>query len=228
MKMDMHDIHHGAYRICTVHMWYAHTCICMYRHVLVCIWFSYDLYPVHMCMYVLKWLYSYRMIQSDMHWSRSAYLHVCECISSLHTSRYAPFFDMHICLYLTVFCVCIHSDMHILSCAYLNVSDCILPPHSCTYALLITCISSCMWLYVSSEYIHIHQNGWVLLLRQIGRPQAHWYHRGRAGPAAVAGTLTGGGQSSKSFMMRSVSDSSPSPPSRRELPARPTASAPAP
>ena len=138
--------------------------------------------------YVLKWMYSYSMILSDMHLCRGAYLHVFECISRLHTCRYAPIFEVHICLYVIVFCACIHSDMHILFCAYLNVSECILQSHSCTYALLITCISSCMWLYVSSEYMHIHQNGRVVLLRQIGRPQAHWYHRGRAGPAAVAGT----------------------------------------
>ncbi len=45
-------------------------------HVSVCIRFSYELYPVHMRMYVLKKPYSYSIIQSDMHLCISAYLHV--------------------------------------------------------------------------------------------------------------------------------------------------------
>ena len=73
---------HSAYVICT---WiYLHVCVCICMY-----WVFYELYPVHMCMYVLTRQCSYSMIQSDMHITRSAYLHVFECILSLHTYRYA-------------------------------------------------------------------------------------------------------------------------------------------
>ena len=73
---------HSAYLICTCIYLHVCACICMY-------WVFYELYPVHMSMYVLTRQCSYSMIQSDMHITRSAYLHVFECILSLHTYRYA-------------------------------------------------------------------------------------------------------------------------------------------
>ena len=53
MHSDMDNIHHCAYLICTVHMRYAQVCICIYVHVSVCIGFSKELYPVHMCTYLV-------------------------------------------------------------------------------------------------------------------------------------------------------------------------------
>lgn len=120
---------------------------------------------------------------------------ISACIWMYFESTYlliCTHFDVHICSYLIVFCVSIHSDMHMLSCAYLNVSECILQLQTCTYALLKMCISSCIWLYVSSEYMHIHQNGWVVLLRQIGRPQAHENQQGDPGPRCDARRRNGG------------------------------------
>ncbi len=124
----MHNIHPCAYRICTVHMRYAHACICIYVHVSVRIGFSYELYPVHMSMYVLKRPYSYSMIQSDMHLCRGAYLHVFECIWSLHSCTYALILmciSVCTCGNLPVFQSCIQVHMHSLWCACLYVSACI-------------------------------------------------------------------------------------------------------
>jgi hypothetical protein len=111
----------------------------MYEHVSVCIGFSYELYPVHMCMYVLKRPFSYSMIQSDMHLCRSAYLLVFECILSQHTCRYAPVFEVHIFLYVTVFFVCIHSDMHLL--AHPFSPSCFLPISAHQAPILVSIVS---------------------------------------------------------------------------------------
>jgi hypothetical protein len=40
--------------------------------------------------------------------------------------------------------------------------------------------------------MHIHQNGWVVLLRQIGRPQAHENQQGGPGPRSDARRRNGG------------------------------------
>ena len=177
MNMDMHDIHPCAYHICTVHMWYAHTSICMYEHVSVCIGFSYELYPVHMCMYVLKRPLSYSMIHSDVHIYRSAYLLVFECILCQHTCTYAlmlmciyvciwlyslfvyiqicTWCTVHIWMYLNVLWVHIPAHMHSCSCAYLFVSDCILCRYTFRYAHFVLCISECIWMYFAATFMHI-------------------------------------------------------------------------
>ena len=139
---------HSAYLICTWIYLHVCACICMY-------WVFYELYPVHMSMYVLTRQCSYSMIQSDMHITRSAYLHVFECILSLHTYRYALILmcisvriwlysvsvyiqictccHVHIWMYLNVFCSYKHAHMHSSRCAYVPVSDCMFLRNTCTY-----------------------------------------------------------------------------------------------
>ena len=47
IQSDMHTIHQGAYRICTVHIRYIHACIQLYLHVSVCIEQFPEMYLVH-------------------------------------------------------------------------------------------------------------------------------------------------------------------------------------
>jgi len=116
---------------------------------------------VHMCMYVLKWLYSYRMIQSDMHLCRGAYLHVVNvsqvyipadmhlflrcisvCIWLYFLSVYiqiCTFCPVHIWMYLIVFCLHIHAHMHSWSRAYLPVCDCKFLLNTYTYIKMGGC-----------------------------------------------------------------------------------------
>jgi hypothetical protein len=88
MHKDVHNIHQGAYHIyyyyymihiCTVHMRYAHICICIYVHVSECIEFSQELYPLHVCMYANFNQPIYRQILSDIHLRNGAYLNVFDC-----------------------------------------------------------------------------------------------------------------------------------------------------
>ena len=52
MHTNMHMIQASAYRIHCVHMTYEQMYICLYVLVCVCITSYYELYPMHMCMYV--------------------------------------------------------------------------------------------------------------------------------------------------------------------------------
>ena len=95
-KINTYTYEHGYARhtsMCISHMHISYVIctysICMYEHVSGCIGFSYELYPVHMCMYDLKRPLPYSMIHSDMHIYRSAYLLVFECILCQHTCTYA-------------------------------------------------------------------------------------------------------------------------------------------
>ena len=131
-NMDMHDIHPCAYRICTVHMRYAHGCICMYEHISVCIGFSMSCI---LCIWVC------------MFWK-----------GRVHTAWYSQictYEEVHICMYLNVFWGYIPADMHSFWYAYLFVSDCILCLYTFRYAHVVMCISECIWMYFAATIMHI-------------------------------------------------------------------------
>jgi hypothetical protein len=83
---------------------------CMYVNVSVCIEFSQELYPVHICMYVHNNKPTSMLTQSDMHLKNSAYLNVFNCI--------IVYIHIHI-----------HHDVGV----YLNVSECILQMNTVRY-----------------------------------------------------------------------------------------------
>ena len=152
---------------------------------------------------------------------------ICVCMfwnGCIHTAWYCQictYVEVHICMYLNVYRGYIPADMHLfLRC----ISVCMWLYFVLVYIQICTFCSVHIWMYLNvfCSHIHAHMHSWSraylpvcdCMFLQNTRTYIKvggWFYcaesaaLSRAGPAAVAGTLTGGGQSSsKSFMMRSV------------------------
>ena len=159
MHGDMHTIQSCAYQICTVHIRYIHACIPLYLHVSVCIYFFPEMYLVHIWMYLQHMNEKYRQIHADMHYQRSAYLHVSVCI----------------CLYFI-------PDKLMVCTRYIQICT----PSRSAYLYVSACI--CLYFFpeylrICTEYIQIH--AWFIApVRPPAGPSNHLAGDGTADAAA--------------------------------------------
>ena len=134
---------HSACVICTYLYLYICARICMYLVFKGAVSRAYVCVPSKQLAYIQEDTVRYAPIQqciSACIWMyfETTYLHIC------------TIFNVHICMYLSVFQSCIQAHMHSRWCAYLYKSNCISLFNTCKYFIDL-----------------------CVLLRRIGRQQAH-------------------------------------------------------